>query len=405
MAALAEACALAGRGGARPGRPLRRCHDARPATRACCAPGSRSRASIRSTRPRTSYRPLFALDLIAKDLAARADARRRARRRRRRSPAAALGAYRRRSARGYGGLDYSAVYLTARTGASGAAAPPARRFPEARAARVRRCASLERVRARPGVRRRLVLDCLLEADRRGVHTHGLLRLPAYCAQVRGGRDRRRTRRRSSSRESGPTALVDGRLAFGARQRRVRHRRRRRAARASTGSARPRCGTGRTSAARRTTRSGSPRQRARRPRRLQHARGDGALRRRREPARQQPALDRGPVRRWPRAARARHGPVDRVAGADQARRARRARPIPAGWALDARRQPDHRRGRRARGSAPPARRSQGIAGSRSPSRPLTAALAGAEISPRLVNTGLTGARRRCGSPAAAARATW
>lgn len=60
----------------------------------------------------------------------------------------------------------------------------------------------------------VVSASLIEADRRGVHTHGLVRLPSYCAEVRAGRvvvdvDPRIVR------ESGPTAMVDGRRAFGA----------------------------------------------------------------------------------------------------------------------------------------------------------------------------------------------
>ena len=66
----------------------------------------------------------------------------------------------------------------------------------------------------PPAAARLVLDCLLEADRRGVHTHGLLRLPAYCAQARAGEiDVGATP--EVVHQSGPTALVDGRLTFGA----------------------------------------------------------------------------------------------------------------------------------------------------------------------------------------------
>ena len=60
----------------------------------------------------------------------------------------------------------------------------------------------------------VVSASLIEADRRGVHTHGLVRLPSYCAEVRAGRvvvdaDP------SVEREHGPTAMVDGRGAFGA----------------------------------------------------------------------------------------------------------------------------------------------------------------------------------------------
>jgi LDH2 family malate/lactate/ureidoglycolate dehydrogenase len=59
-----------------------------------------------------------------------------------------------------------------------------------------------------------VLGCLVEADRRGVHTHGLIRLPAYCAQVRAG-EIDAAAEPVVLHEEGPTALVDGRFAFGA----------------------------------------------------------------------------------------------------------------------------------------------------------------------------------------------
>ncbi len=55
---------------------------------------------------------------------------------------------------------------------------------------------------------------LVDADRRGVHTHGLLRLPSYCAEARSGRvvvDAEPT----VEQEHGPTAVVDGHGAFGA----------------------------------------------------------------------------------------------------------------------------------------------------------------------------------------------
>ncbi|HKB28288.1 MAG TPA: Ldh family oxidoreductase [Candidatus Limnocylindrales bacterium] len=60
----------------------------------------------------------------------------------------------------------------------------------------------------------VVSASLIEADRRGVHTHGLVRLPSYCAEARAGRvvvdaDP------CVEREHGPTAMVDGRAAFGA----------------------------------------------------------------------------------------------------------------------------------------------------------------------------------------------
>ena len=61
---------------------------------------------------------------------------------------------------------------------------------------------------------RLVAQSLLEADRRSVHTHGLVRLPSYCADARTGRvvaDAEPTVERTH----GPTAVVDGHSAFGA----------------------------------------------------------------------------------------------------------------------------------------------------------------------------------------------
>ena len=60
----------------------------------------------------------------------------------------------------------------------------------------------------------VVAASLIDADRRGVQTHGLVRLPSYCAETRAGRvvvdaDP------CVEREHGPTAMVDGRGAFGA----------------------------------------------------------------------------------------------------------------------------------------------------------------------------------------------
>jgi LDH2 family malate/lactate/ureidoglycolate dehydrogenase len=59
-----------------------------------------------------------------------------------------------------------------------------------------------------------VADCLIDADRRGIETHGLVRLPAYWAQARSGEVAPDARPRIE-RERGPTALVDGARAFGA----------------------------------------------------------------------------------------------------------------------------------------------------------------------------------------------
>jgi LDH2 family malate/lactate/ureidoglycolate dehydrogenase len=61
---------------------------------------------------------------------------------------------------------------------------------------------------------RIVALSLVEADRRGVHTHGLVRLPSYCADARSGQVDVHARP-FVERESGPTAAVDGRSAFGA----------------------------------------------------------------------------------------------------------------------------------------------------------------------------------------------
>jgi LDH2 family malate/lactate/ureidoglycolate dehydrogenase len=59
-----------------------------------------------------------------------------------------------------------------------------------------------------------VVDCLLESDRRGVHTHGLIRLRSYVLQARAG-EIAAAAEPYVVREHGPTSLVDGRLAFGA----------------------------------------------------------------------------------------------------------------------------------------------------------------------------------------------
>ena len=59
-----------------------------------------------------------------------------------------------------------------------------------------------------------VVDTLVEADRRGVYTHGLIRLPSYCAQIDAGEIDVHAEPRIE-REHGPTAWIDGGLAFGA----------------------------------------------------------------------------------------------------------------------------------------------------------------------------------------------
>jgi LDH2 family malate/lactate/ureidoglycolate dehydrogenase len=59
-----------------------------------------------------------------------------------------------------------------------------------------------------------VVGCLLETDRRGVHTHGLIRLRSYALQARAGEIAAGAEPRVIH-EYGPTSLVDGRFAFGA----------------------------------------------------------------------------------------------------------------------------------------------------------------------------------------------
>jgi len=59
-----------------------------------------------------------------------------------------------------------------------------------------------------------VAASLIEADRRGVHTHGLVRLPSYCSDARAGRIVVDAEPRLDH-EDGPTAVVDGLGAFGA----------------------------------------------------------------------------------------------------------------------------------------------------------------------------------------------
>jgi LDH2 family malate/lactate/ureidoglycolate dehydrogenase len=61
---------------------------------------------------------------------------------------------------------------------------------------------------------RTVVDSLIDADSRGVHTHGLVRLPSYCRNVRAGEVVVDAVPRIV-RERGPTAWIDGGRAFGA----------------------------------------------------------------------------------------------------------------------------------------------------------------------------------------------
>jgi 3-hydroxyisobutyrate dehydrogenase len=161
------------------------------------------------------YRPLFELDLLVKDLVL---ARALADEHGVETPvtAAALAEFRDAQRAGHGKLDYSAVYLSrgpgGRRGGRPAPAETPARFPEPRL-RAFGERVLGGVGVAPGVAG-TVLDCLLEADRRGVHTHGLLRLPAYCAQVRSG-EVDAAADPVVVQEEGATALVDGRFAFGA----------------------------------------------------------------------------------------------------------------------------------------------------------------------------------------------
>jgi LDH2 family malate/lactate/ureidoglycolate dehydrogenase len=60
----------------------------------------------------------------------------------------------------------------------------------------------------------VVASSLIEADRRDVHTHGLVRLPSYCSDARTGLTVVDAVPRLE-REQGPTAAIDGRGAFGA----------------------------------------------------------------------------------------------------------------------------------------------------------------------------------------------
>jgi LDH2 family malate/lactate/ureidoglycolate dehydrogenase len=66
----------------------------------------------------------------------------------------------------------------------------------------------------PATTAAIVADTLVEADRRGVHTHGVVRLPSYRAQIRAG-EVMAAAEPAIEREDGPTAWVDGRRAFGA----------------------------------------------------------------------------------------------------------------------------------------------------------------------------------------------
>jgi LDH2 family malate/lactate/ureidoglycolate dehydrogenase len=60
----------------------------------------------------------------------------------------------------------------------------------------------------------LVADNLIDADRRGVHTHGLVRLPSYCAQVESGEVTLGVVPRVVP-EQGAVGMIDGQRGFGA----------------------------------------------------------------------------------------------------------------------------------------------------------------------------------------------
>src|SRR5262249_25083945 len=61
---------------------------------------------------------------------------------------------------------------------------------------------------------RTVGASLVEADRRGIHTHGVVRLPSYCSEARAGRIRV-TVTPALERDDGPVAAIDGGGGFGA----------------------------------------------------------------------------------------------------------------------------------------------------------------------------------------------
>ena len=60
----------------------------------------------------------------------------------------------------------------------------------------------------------VVAGTLLEADRYGISSHGLVRVPSYCAQARAGEVSPGAEPRIE-RSNGPTAVVDGGRGFGA----------------------------------------------------------------------------------------------------------------------------------------------------------------------------------------------
>jgi LDH2 family malate/lactate/ureidoglycolate dehydrogenase len=84
------------------------------------------------------------------------------------------------------------------------AEPDLRRFSEA---------VLSRLGA-PAAEAAVVTDSLIDADRRGVHTHGLVRLPSYCNLMRSGEVVLGVIPRISP-EDGAVGMIDGRRGFGA----------------------------------------------------------------------------------------------------------------------------------------------------------------------------------------------
>lgn len=61
---------------------------------------------------------------------------------------------------------------------------------------------------------KVVVDSLVDADRRGVHSHGLARIPSYLAQMRAGEIDVQAEPELIG-GGGPVARVEGRLCFGA----------------------------------------------------------------------------------------------------------------------------------------------------------------------------------------------
>ena len=207
MAALAEACAIAEREGIDAALLYELLTTSTGDSRVL-----RTRYPLPGAAPAhpssNGYAPLFMLDLMAKDLALALELEPRTRRS---APLRSPRTRRRRQA-GLGALDYSAVYLTRRHAGrahDGRGAPVRRASARARSPRCRSRAS-----ARAGAQREIVAASLLEADRRGVHTHGLVRLPSYCADARSGRVVVDAVPRVE-RDDGPVAMIDGGGGFGA----------------------------------------------------------------------------------------------------------------------------------------------------------------------------------------------